>query len=854
MHASKTITFLVVAASGVLLTGLATQGQTVWYVDDDAPAGGDGSTWATAYDDLQDALGAAAGGGEIRVATGTYRPDGGSGDRVATFQLISGVAIHGGYAGYGAPDPDERDVVVYETILTGDLDGNDGPDFANYDENSYHVVTGSGVDSTAVLDGFTIRAGYADGAAEDAKGGGIYNVGGSPTIANCTITCNSAEHNAGGMTSRLGAHPTLTNCAFRNNAGVNGPGGMVIYQGDPTLTNCVFSENTSGGHSGGLSIADSGAVLTGCAFDANEADGDGGGASIWLGATPTLTDCMFTGNLGANGGGLRINAASPTLRNCTFTCNTSTGRAAGLYIDNSSSPTVIDGKFISNAAGGGGGGVYVHDSSPTLVNCSFLGNTTMWGGGGVDHDNSAAILSNCLFSGNQADRDGGGLRNKVDGHVALVNCTFSGNTAMGHPVGGSGGGVYNWDSTARVANCIFWGNQDLGGTDESAQIHNTTGGTVSVSYSCVQEWSSGGMGNINDDPLMIDANGPDGTPGTEDDDLRLAGGSPCIDAANNSSVPADTEDLDDDGDILEPVPFDLGWAARFVDDPDTTDTGSGTPPIVDMGAYEFQVAPVVIAADIKPGSCPNLFNRNSHGMLPAALVGTSNFDATTIDIATVRLSRADGIGGGVAAFEGPPGPHSVFEDVATPFEGEPCECHDLGSDGVIDLSVNFKADNVVEVLELEALPPGVLVELVVSGNLLDGYPFTASDCIRLVPPGAPPGLVEVSSTVPDVWIDAYPLDLQLDDGGFADFERSYPQSTMVTYTASRTADGVRFAYWEIDGEPQVRGQTTIDFEVAGEVMEATAVYRNPGFEGIQGTPVEPIEVQPIGGPMQPANR
>ena len=123
-----------------------------------------------------------------------------------------------------------------------------------------------------------------------------------------------------------------------------------------------------------------------------------------------------------------------------------------------------------------------------------------------------------------------------------------------------------------------------------------------------------------------------------------------------------------------------------------------------------------------------------------------------------------------------------------------------------------------------------------------------STSLRATPPGA------IRSTVPGVWIDAYPLDLQLDDGGFADFERSYPQSTVVTHIAPRMADGVRFAYWQIDGEPQIRGQTAVSFEVVGEVAEATAVFRNPALEGIQGAPVEPIEMQPIGGAMQPASR
>jgi len=100
--------------------------------------------------------------------------------------------------------------------------------------------------------------------------------------------------------------------------------------------------------------------------------------------------------------------------------------------------------------------------------------------------------------------------------------------------------------------------------------------------------------NIDADALFVRQPdpGPDGEWGTIDDDygdLRLTSGSPSIDAADNESVPADFFDLDSDNDTKEPLPYDLDGNPRFVNDPDTTDTGNGDPPVVDMGAYEFQV-------------------------------------------------------------------------------------------------------------------------------------------------------------------------------------------------------------------------------------------------------------------------
>ncbi len=114
------------------LLAVGADAQSVLYVDDSAAGAGTGSNWCDAFVDLQDALAAAATSGivtEIRVARGTYTPDQGvgetPGDRTATFRLLNGVALRGGYAGCGAPDPDERDEIVYATILSGDLNGDD---------------------------------------------------------------------------------------------------------------------------------------------------------------------------------------------------------------------------------------------------------------------------------------------------------------------------------------------------------------------------------------------------------------------------------------------------------------------------------------------------------------------------------------------------------------------------------------------------------------------------------------------------------------------------------------------------------------------------------------------------------
>jgi hypothetical protein len=143
--------------------------------------------------------------------------------------------------------------------------------------------------------------------------------------------------------------------------------------------------------------------------------------------------------------------------------------------------------------------------------------------------------------------------------------------------------------------------------------------------------------------------------------------------------------------------------------------------------------------DIKPGSCPNSYNVGSHGNLPVGLLGTDKLDASMVDISTLLLSRADGVGGSVAPLEGPPGPHTVLEDVGTPFDGELCDCHELEGDGITDVSMKFSTPTVVSALELDGEETNTFIELCVTGTLLDGTPFVACDCVRIINAGAAAG-------------------------------------------------------------------------------------------------------------------
>ncbi|HUW81252.1 MAG TPA: choice-of-anchor Q domain-containing protein [Phycisphaerae bacterium] len=172
--------------------------------------------------------------------------------------------------------------------------------------------------------------------------------------------------------------------------------------------------------------------------------------------------------------------------------------------------------------------------------------------------NSSPTVTQCTFSGNTAHEGGGGMANSSRS-LTVTQCTFTGNTA-----GGSGGGMSNFGGSPTVTNCILWG-------DTPEEIYTDPNSAPTVTYSAVQGGTAQpwfGIGCLDADPLFVDADGPDDTFGTNDDNLRLAGGSPCIDAGDNAAVPPGlTTDLDGNPRISHGT-VDMGAYERQDDDGD----------------------------------------------------------------------------------------------------------------------------------------------------------------------------------------------------------------------------------------------------------------------------------------------
>ena len=314
------------------------------------------------------------------------------------FDLKDNVALYGGFVGTEV-SLGQRNYTTNLTILSGHIGG------GGIGDNSQHVVRALNVNNSAILDGFIVEGGNADGAS-----GVDYNFGGGIAIDG-SFSGNSS--------------PVIRHCTIRDNT-ANGGGGMAVYctaggHSNAIIDDCTFDGNSSSINAvsfGGamIVIGSSGSQLgmqiTGCTFTNNTTGSGGDGAAI--GMTPSgsilnvlIDNCLFDNNAAADQAGaiyMRVtydsfNASqnNSVISNCTFSNNTA-GSEAGAIYDRASFGAVAqvtydNCQFLNNTAGDYGGALFLRGSQmssgeiginqASFQDCTFDGNTTSTAGGAV---------------------------------------------------------------------------------------------------------------------------------------------------------------------------------------------------------------------------------------------------------------------------------------------------------------------------------------------------------------------------------------------------------------------------------------------------------------------------------------
>jgi hypothetical protein len=326
----------------------------VIYVSGTGHDNNDGRSWTTAKLTLQGGLDMAFNGDEIWVAGGVYKPTlerYESGDRYKTFQLKNGVALYGGFAGTETAR-DLRNWRTNPTILSGDLDENGIASSGDACHVFYHPA-GLNLDATAVLDGFILSGGYADGSDDYSMGGGMCNIGSSPVLSNCVFDGNWG-YAAGGMLN-WSASPTIYNCIFINNSADSG-GAIFNYENaNPWIINCTIGGNSAGDCGGIINDTSSNPAITNCILWGNNSPD--GLQIVNYGSIPIVTYCDVEGGFAGSGninlpplfidagsGDLRLQAGSPCIDTGS---NAAVGPAAAT--DLAGEPRIIDGNCDANS-------------------------------------------------------------------------------------------------------------------------------------------------------------------------------------------------------------------------------------------------------------------------------------------------------------------------------------------------------------------------------------------------------------------------------------------------------------------------------------------------------------------------
>lgn len=336
----------------------------------------------------------------------------------------------------------------------------------------------------------------------------------------------------------------LRDVAVSGNVGQYGAA-LFCKGGSTVVENCDFFGNTAA--YGGAVAVQLGAVSARWSrIEANASFSSGGG--VWVsGGQISFEDCVLNGN-STSGTGAGIAAwqsavnlsrcvveANGDVPECPSDCLFDTLNGGGVYLNAVTSGRMVDCRITANAANAGGGLYFTNGSAIQLVNTAIVDNVAGTAGAAAFVETSSPDFANCTMLGNLP----GGVFTTNGSSPEIVNCVLSENNAQP------------------------FADTEVYGTGESHVSYSLINGNV-INGAIL------GEGVIFASPRLDGA-------------LRPKPGSPVIDSGNNSATPADIES-------------DLAGMNRFIDDPDSSDVGSGGAPIVDMGAMEFSIG-TLCAAD-----------------------------------------------------------------------------------------------------------------------------------------------------------------------------------------------------------------------------------------------------------------
>ena len=525
--------------------------QTIYYVKPVATGTGNGNSWANASSNLQAMINMASAGDQVWVAAGTYTPNAGSGI-MSTFQLKSGVAVYGGFAGTET-DLSQRNLEENVSILSGDLAGNDESGLEeDFEENSLHVVTANSTGAGTRLDGFTITSGNAVimmSKLTDAKtytgwcGGGVFANGGSLELYNCTFFFNYGH--IGAAVFGLGTSLDIQHCSFIGNLGFLG-GAVNAVNGNLQIDHCLFDNNVSMFVGPSIYVDHENVTISNSEFKDNIGTL---GNIMNLSSNMELNSCNIHNNVLMFAGVLWQEEGETTLNDCVISANS--GESGSGLITLMGTLSINHSTFNDNIAqemDGAGGALLMMGTQAQIYGSTFSRNITNGSGGAiaVGRDANVLIVSSQLDE-NTAFRGGGALY-VWRGTAAVANATIVKNTSE---LNGESAVHVDPDGVIGIVNSILWGNMNSHGITNTASGH-----FLEVYYSIVQNGYSGTQ-ILTDDPQFVDfANG----------DYRLKPCSPAINAGQTS--------LYYYGEILEPYEYDITGEVRIQYDE------------VDMGAYE----------------------------------------------------------------------------------------------------------------------------------------------------------------------------------------------------------------------------------------------------------------------------